>query len=144
MTDSASNSDAGDANVSPALRWVVLYHDEIHEPHFDLMIESQPGGFLHTWRCGQNPVGRCVTSAIRIANHRRHYLDYEGPVSGGRGRVTRVAAGSGRLRRVTPRAWLWEPGPDALYVTYRMAPAPVRMKSRGWIIEGKDATAGNK
>lgn len=31
--------------------------------------------------------------ATRIADHRRHYLDYEGPLSGGRGEVRRLASG---------------------------------------------------
>lgn len=35
----------------------------------------------------------------RLPDHRAHYLDYEGPISGDRGRVTRVAAGQARVER---------------------------------------------
>ena len=136
MTENESNSPAGDALASPALRYVVLRHDGIPDPHFDLMIESRPGGPLYTWQCGQNPVTQYATPAKRIANHRRHYLDYEGPVSGGRGHVTRVAAGCGRFRRVKNRVWWWEAGPEALYNAYWIAPGPVVKNSRLWIIEG--------
>jgi hypothetical protein len=38
-------------------------------------------------------VGTCI-SAERISDHRRLYLEYEGPVSGGRGMVKRWDAGS--------------------------------------------------
>ena len=136
MAEIKSNSNAGDAPASPALRYVVLYHDGIADPHFDLMIESRPGGPLYTWRCGQNPVMRYLTSATRITNHRRHYLEYEGEISGGRGHVTRVAAGRGSLRQAKRRAWLWEAGPDALYSSYWMVPAGVGRTSRLWTIEG--------
>jgi hypothetical protein len=136
MTDVETNSNAGDANASPALRYVVLYHDGIADPHFDLMIESQPGGPLYTWRCPQNPVTQYVTVAARIANHRREYLDYEGPISGNRGRVTRVAAGVGRLERVRPRAWMWQlRGSNVTWHRYLLAPAVVR-GNRRWVIEG--------
>lgn len=37
--------------------------------------------------------GVSVFRAERLADHRREYLTYEGPVSGGRGRVRRVAEG---------------------------------------------------
>ena len=139
MSDNESNSPAGDALASPALRWVVLYHDGVADPHFDLMIEAHPGGSLHTWRCEQNPLRQHVTSATRIANHRRHYLDYEGEVLGGRGRVSRVAEGRGRFRRVKQRTWLWEAGADALCGAYWMAPAVARAQSRRWMIEGQTA-----
>src|SRR4051794_24914615 len=103
------------------LRYVVLRHDGIPDPHFDLMIESRVGGPLYTWRCFQNPVSQYVTLAHRIANHRCHYLDYQGPLSGDRGVVSRIAAGRGRFRRVLPRVWLWEAGQHALYERYWVA-----------------------
>jgi hypothetical protein len=39
--------------------------------------------------------------AQRLADHRRVYLTYEGPVSGGRGRVRRVASGRMRVKRAS-------------------------------------------
>ena len=49
----------------------------------------QHGAVLWTWRLLDEPrLGR-VCRAERLADHRVSYLDYEGPVSGDRGSVTR-------------------------------------------------------
>lgn len=50
-------------------------------------------GMLRTWRLLDEPgIGRCVR-AEELADHRLAYLDYEGPVSGGRGNVARWDSG---------------------------------------------------
>jgi len=74
------------------LRYVVLRHEGVPEPHFDLMVETQPGSALWTWRLGEWPpsVG---AKLHELGDHRREYLDYEGPVSFDRGWVTRVSNG---------------------------------------------------
>jgi hypothetical protein len=74
------------------LRYVVLRHEGFGEPHFDLMIEDVRGGQLLTWR---SPAWPPVdgTKLTPLAAHRRAYLDYEGPLSGGRGSVRRVDQG---------------------------------------------------
>jgi hypothetical protein len=143
--ENESNSGGGDAAASPPpLRYAVLRHEGIPDPHYDLMIESQPGGWLYTWRCPHNPLAQHVTLAIRLANHRRHSLDYEGPVSGNRGHVTRVAAGVGRVERIRRRTWLWEPGRgDAMYAQYRLAPAGLGGRRR-WVIEGQTCAPAPK
>ncbi|RIK66590.1 MAG: hypothetical protein DCC65_09505 [Planctomycetota bacterium] len=67
-------------------RFVVLHHEDREGVHYDLMIES--GSALATWKLRHPPESgeqRC----LRIGDHRRAYLDYEGPISGDRGRVTR-------------------------------------------------------
>lgn len=76
-----------------ALRYVVLRHDALPDAHFDLMFETMPGSALATWRATDWPIhhGSVLT---RIADHRCAYLEYEGPVSGGRGSVRRVTAGT--------------------------------------------------
>lgn len=62
--------------------------------HLDWLIERADGvAGLITFRLDvgvelSRPGGM---RAERIGDHRRDYLDYEGPVSGGRGRVDRVA-----------------------------------------------------
>lgn len=90
--------------MSPAvtpLRYAVLRHDGIPDPHFDLMFEFEPGAPLRTWRSPVWPItGR--TRLVPLEPHRPAYLDYEGPVSGGRGHVRRVAGGTFTLR--TPDA----------------------------------------
>lgn len=71
-------------------RFVVLAHDW-PAPHFDLLIEA--GGVLKAWRLAAEPAPGATVPAEPNADHRLLYLDYEGPVSGGRGTVRRVAAG---------------------------------------------------
>jgi hypothetical protein len=75
------------------LRYVILWHEGVPDPHFDLMFETLPGSALSTWRSPRWPI-EAPTAATRLKDHRRAYLDYEGDVSGRRGRVTRVAAGT--------------------------------------------------
>ena len=77
--------------VAP-LRYAVLHHTNVAAPHFDLLFERQPGGSLMTWRSVVWPVVD-FTPLERLADHRREYLEYEGPVSGDRGEVRRVAGG---------------------------------------------------
>ena len=46
------------------------------------------------------PTGR--TAALRLADHREQYLDYEGLISGGRGSVEQIATGHYHRIRRTP------------------------------------------
>src|SRR5262249_15642668 len=47
------------------------------------------GDVLRTWRLAAPPQPRLPIDAELIFDHRKLYLDYEGPVSGNRGNVTR-------------------------------------------------------
>src|SRR5712692_5038328 len=67
-------------------RFVILEHDQ-PALHWDLMLEA--GEVLVTWRLAAPPSPAQAVRAQRLADHRKAYLDYEGPVSGGRGTVTR-------------------------------------------------------
>ena len=75
------------------LRYVILRHDHVAEPHFDLMFETLPGSMLATWRSAQWPIEETV-ELTRLRDHRRLFLDYEGDLSGQRGSVTRVTDGN--------------------------------------------------
>lgn len=75
-----------------SVRYVVLRHDGIPEPHFDFLIESALGRELSTWRTESWPP-RDGDVLQRLPDHRHAYLDYEGPLSGDRGQVRRVEAG---------------------------------------------------
>jgi hypothetical protein len=87
-----------------SLRYVVLHHTGVDAPHFDLMFETDPGSRLATWRSPQWPItGRTMTT--RIADHRREYLEYEGPLSDNRGHVHRVEAGRFRFDSRTDERW---------------------------------------
>src|SRR5207245_1191034 len=72
-------------------RFVILEHDHPHL-HWDFMLEV--GDVLWTWRLAMPPRGGAETiPAERIDEHRKLYLDYEGPLSGARGAVKRWDAG---------------------------------------------------
>ena len=55
------------------------------------------GEVLRTWRLSHPPDADEDVLAEPLPDHRRAYLDYEGPVSGGRGEVWRWDAGDFRL-----------------------------------------------
>jgi hypothetical protein len=72
-------------------RFVILEHDW-PAPHWDLLLEHGP--VLKAWRLLAEPgPGRAVPAEPSF-DHRPLYLDYEGPVSGGRGAVRRWDAGT--------------------------------------------------
>jgi hypothetical protein len=72
-------------------RYVILEHDH-PQRHWDMMLEA--GEMLRTWRLAAPPQpGQAVLAEASFA-HRAMYLDYEGPVRGGRGHVVRWDAGS--------------------------------------------------
>jgi hypothetical protein len=75
-------------------RFVILEHDHPFL-HWDLMLEV--GGKLRTWRLSAAPAAGTQVSAEPLGDHRIAYLDYEGPVSGGRGSVVRWDSGSYEL-----------------------------------------------
>jgi hypothetical protein len=88
----------------PSLRYVVLRHEGIAEPHFDLMFETSPGSALATWQSPRWPI-ESETPLVRLGDHRREYLDYEGAISGDRGHVRRVTRGYYRLDRTDDTLW---------------------------------------
>ena len=72
-------------------RFVILEHDH-PVLHWDLMLEA--GDVLQTWRLAAPPAESPAVAATALDDHRRIYLDYEGPVSGNRGKVRRWDAGN--------------------------------------------------
>lgn len=72
-------------------RYVVLRHDLPAGPrggvHWDLMLEQ--GSVLRTWALAEEPATQREIAAEALADHRLEYLEYEGPVSGERGNVSR-------------------------------------------------------
>ncbi len=96
-------------------RFVLLYHDcpagHTRPSHWDLMLEA--GDVLESWALAALPLAwkqlHVVTEAYfpkcaplgasnavcaeQLAGHRLKYLEYEGPVGGGRGQVGRIALG---------------------------------------------------
>lgn len=91
-------------------RFVVLRHDPQPDTaqrlHWDLMLEAE--NVLHTWALSAEPSGGQAIAASQLPDHRKLYLDYEGPVSGDRGWVRRWDQGEYALlrqdeRRITVR-----------------------------------------
>jgi hypothetical protein len=72
-------------------RFVILEHDH-PALHWDLMLES--GDVLRTWRLSAVPEVGMIVAAEPTFDHRKMYLDYEGPISGGRGTVRRWDSGT--------------------------------------------------
>lgn len=91
--------------IADPRRFVVLRHEVGDAVHWDLMLEH--GERLATWRLSRPPSRRSaeLIPAERIGEHRRAYLDYEGPVSGDRGVVIRHDAGTFSLEAESPDAW---------------------------------------
>lgn len=76
-------------------RFVILEHDH-PVLHWDLMLEAGP--VLRTWRLARPPEGQGgAIPTTALADHRLHYLDYEGPVSGDRGTVKQWDRGTYEL-----------------------------------------------
>ena len=96
-------------------RFVLLYHEcppGCERPsHWDFMLEA--GDTLRTWALAESPrawkAAQSKTQALHpscpelsahdsvralpLGDHRRDYLDFEGPLSGNRGAVTRIDEG---------------------------------------------------
>jgi hypothetical protein len=71
-------------------RFVILEHD-FPQRHWDFLLEV--GDHLRSWRLSARPEAGGATRAEAIADHRLLYLDYEGAIGGGRGRVERWDSG---------------------------------------------------
>lgn len=88
-------------------RFVVLRHElppgQARRSHYDLLVER--GDALAAWALDDWPTAGQATAALRLPDHRRDYLTYEGPVSGGRGQVTRLDEGSCKLLAVLEGEW---------------------------------------
>ncbi len=82
----------------PGGRFVVLWHEVPRESdrmsHWDVMFETSATGPLETWELLDEPHAGLTTQARRLLDHRREYLEYEGPVSRNRGWVTRWDEGT--------------------------------------------------
>lgn len=81
-----------------SFQFVVLHHQQIAQPHFDLMFETAPDSLLTTWRSEHWPIDRPMP-ITRIGDHRRAYLTFEGELSGQRGHVKRIVSGTCAIDR---------------------------------------------
>ncbi|MGC8625097.1 MAG: DNA polymerase ligase N-terminal domain-containing protein [Phycisphaerae bacterium] len=87
------------------IRFAILKHVRDSDVHWDLLLQNPDHPRLATWQIRIEPVAwqsRAIV-AIRLPDHRAVYLDYEGEISSGRGRVTRVDGGLIELLRYDPQ-----------------------------------------
>ena len=86
------------ARVTPPPSMALLRHELPDGSwHFDWMFDAGPErAGLVAFRVGERIDARATGGfdATRLEDHRREYLEYEGPVSGGRGVVMRMGAGA--------------------------------------------------
>ena len=97
--------DPGQSKPRKTRRFVVLLHSWKGGDHYDLMIDD--GGRLATFKSIHPPesAGNDGLECTRIGEHRRIYLDYEGPVSEDRGFVRRHDAGTCILEARSESQW---------------------------------------
>ena len=93
------------AEIPATSRFVVLRHSARDGVHWDLMLDRGPT--LATWRLLRAPHATDPNPipAQPIGDHRRDYLDFEGPLSGDRGRVDRYDAGTYQAIAVASDCW---------------------------------------
>jgi len=123
--------------TEPHRRFVVLQHTLAEATHWDLMLDQ--GEALATWQLPENPVTLMQTGtpaplpAQRIADHRRAYLDNEGPVSKNRGHVTRLDAGTYELLQQQTGSWTIRLAGTRLIGTFRLTVTP--LSSQNWLFQ---------
>jgi hypothetical protein len=71
-------------------RFALVAHDHPFD-HWDLFLEAGP--VVRTWRLIPRLLAGTAALAEPTPDHRLSYLDYEGPISGGRGTVSQVDTG---------------------------------------------------
>lgn len=81
--------------ATPAMPTALLRHDlPDGTHHYDWLLARDWNGPLLTFRVGREISLDCKPfEAELLGDHRRAYLEYEGEISGGRGRVVRVSTG---------------------------------------------------
>ena len=84
-------------------RFVILRHDSPRGLHWDFMLEV--GAALKTWSLEQPPESAGEQWAAALPDHRLHYLQYEGPLSGDRGSVSRWATGTYGVVQQSDQRW---------------------------------------
>jgi hypothetical protein len=84
-------------------RFAVLHHTGVEPAHYDLLFELNETAPLITFRMPRWPVVGTLTG-MKLRDHRRVYLSFEGSIPGERGQVMRVDEGLVGLTE-TPTGW---------------------------------------
>lgn len=75
------------------MRFTLLHHTGYGREHYDFLLERPDQERLTAWKIFSADWTSPQT-AVRNFDHRTLYLDYEGEIDGGRGRVTRRDTGT--------------------------------------------------
>ncbi|UCD29228.1 MAG: hypothetical protein JSV03_01735 [Planctomycetota bacterium] len=103
---------------------MILRHETSGAVHWDFMFDM--GELLATWQFRQDPCTleeSDVSSPLqvrRLKDHRRDYLEYQGPISGDRGHVTRVLQGEYELVDRQPGSWTFRLAGGGFRGTYQL------------------------
>lgn len=111
-------------------RYVILHHRLDSGEHWDLMLEQ--GEVLLTWQLLREPVDResLPIPARRIGDHRKAYLDYEGPLTGNRGTVRRIDSGTVEIEENTPKCVCFILNGGRLWGSFLL-----QLQAEGWSFE---------
>jgi hypothetical protein len=139
-------------------RFVLLFHDcpndRLRPSHCDLMLEAE--GALRTWAITALPCSLGATaglpssagiaadntvSAEHLADHRLAYLNYEGPVSGDRGSVTRIDFGTFTSIKESPVEWIVSLAGQRICGELTLRRAETKCSS--WELSFQDSAAAN-
>lgn len=88
------------------LQFAILHHQQMHYTHWDLLLELPQRELLATWRveCPPETWGEAGILPVQaLPDHRRLYLDYQGPISGQRGTVSRFDRGLLHIVQLSPK-----------------------------------------
>ncbi len=71
------------------MKFIILYHYRIEEPHYDLMLEAEES--LDSWRIPEDKLQPLLNGetieVISIKPHNKKYLNFEGDLTDSRGSV---------------------------------------------------------
>jgi len=120
------------------MRYVLLHHRTPpgypRPNHWDFMLETTEGD-LWTWALEEEPVAGRTIAAERLANHRAAYLTYEGPVSGDRGEVRRIDAGTYELLAESNAEFVVRLSGDQLGGRLRLSKEETAPDAQRWIVD---------
>lgn len=129
MSDGETNPGSA-ISKRTAVAFVVLRHMDREGTHYDLMIDD--GERLATWKFARPPETAQDSPLVcrRIGDHRRIYLEYEGPISGDRGEVRRHDLGRCETEVQSPDRWRVEFGGQMVKGAYELS----RISDDAWAL----------
>lgn len=87
-------------------RFAVLRHESDRDTHWDFFFET--GEKLKTWAAEDAPRAGEQVACKELGEHRKVYLEYQGPISGDRGTVLRWDQGTFETEWQSDDAWIFK------------------------------------